>query len=400
MCAVGFSVPNTVMGIFMQPMKETLNESATSVTLFYTFYNIAAISAAIFGPRLIKNNAPLTIMICACVTGFSLVLIGAMQSISTLWIASIFIGLTTPIASILSVSIIIPNWFKDAGTPIGAAMAFVGLGTAIIAPITQSIMDSGAGWRLSIMGLGIAYVVIIGICGLALIRYSPSDYSPGDGDGRRERRVGSAEEILDVKGNGVFKSPTFYLLMAALVIVGFAGSFNTQSNIIIQNSGFDTSEAAYAVSSASLGLVIGKILLGVISDRFTSVVAGFLSALFILVGLIGMLYSFATGLLVVLIISMFVAGMGFCAGTIMAPLYTMDTFGPEEYSTIYGTMSIGNNIGLIIASPIVSAFFDMTGSYFGAMVAFMVAAVLFSFGGLLAVKSGQRSWKQQHSLHE
>ena len=145
MCAVGFSIPNTVIAIFMQPLKETLHAPATSVMLYFTFYNIAAIPAAIFGQRVLKVNVAAVITVCAVICGLSLVLIGAFPSIPILWSASVLIGLSAPLANILSVPIIIPNWFKDSGTPIGVVMAFVGIGTAIIVPAAQGVMDSALG---------------------------------------------------------------------------------------------------------------------------------------------------------------------------------------------------------------------------------------------------------------
>ena len=242
------------------------------------------------------------------------------------------------------------------------------------------------------------YIIVIGVCGLFLIRYSSGrNLDKGKGTIRDKDCSQKKTKALGVLYQQLFKLPSFYLLMAVLIAIGFVGSFNTQNNIIIQNSGFGAAEAAYAVSSASIGLVIGKILLGFVSDRLTSVVSGFLAAFFLLVGLSGMLFSFATASVPVLVVSMLVAGMGSCAGMIMAPLYTMDAFGPRDYGAIYATMSIGNNIGLIIASPVISMIFDTSGSYFGAMVLFMGTAVLFFLGGFLAVKSGRRVWNSKRS---
>lgn len=86
MCMVGFSVPTTVMSMFMQPIRESLGASATAVTLYFAIFTVCAIPCALIGPRLLKKAAPAVIAACGIAAGAALVAIGAFPSIVALYV--------------------------------------------------------------------------------------------------------------------------------------------------------------------------------------------------------------------------------------------------------------------------------------------------------------------------
>lgn len=402
MCGIGFGIPMTTMSAFMKPLIVSLQATATEVTLYFTIVTLASIPAVIVGPRFLKRNAPLTIAVCGIAVAVALVALAMAPSVPMVWVAAVVVGLFYPTASTLSAPILIANWFKKAsGTFMGLAMAFTGVGSAILVPVVAGIIQN-VGWQTALAGLGVAYAICIVVAGLFLVRYQPAQgvlaYGelPSEADGE-EPGAPVSKSLPGVCYKDIFKMPAFYVLAVCLFIAGFASIINQQINTIAQFSGFDVATAAFVVSCMSLGNVVGKLMLGAIKDKTSGAVSGLVGGVCMIVGIGCFLAGISNGSSVIMYVGGAVCGLGSCLGTMACPLYAMDTFGPKEYGTILGTVSIFITAGNAIASPVVSSFYDTTGSYNGALVLLIVCTAVLIPLGFAAVKMGRSKWARSEA---
>lgn len=400
MCGIGFGIPMTTMSAFMKPMIVSLQASATQVTLYFTFVTLASIPAVIIGPRLLEKNASLTVTICGIATGVAFVLLAVAPSVEMVWFAAVVVGLFYPTASTLSAPILVANWFrKSTGLFIGIAMAFTGVGSAILVPIVAGYIES-TGWQNTLLAIGVIYVIVIAITGLFFVRYEPMKMGLLPYGATAEEMMREKEEadkgkatLPGVKYKEIFRMPAFYMLAICLLLAGFASIINQQINTIAQLSGFAVGAAALVVSLMSLGNVAGKLILGQIKDKASGAVSGLFGAICMIVGMALFILGISNSSVMFMYVGAVVCGLGSCLGTMACPLYVFDTFGPREYGTILGTVTVFVTAGNALGSPAVSAFYDATGSYVGALIMLIVCTVIVVPLGFAAVKFGQRCWK-------
>lgn len=401
MCGIGFGGGMTCMSLFMAPMIQAFEAPVTSVTLFFTIATLLCIPAVIIGPRVLAKNASITTGVCGLFMGFSYILIAMAPSLVTLYAAAVIFGLAYPMATTVMAPIIIDKWFyKKQGTLVGVAIACVGITSAILSPILTALIAS-AGWQTALMTLGALIAVVVGGCGFLLIRFDPLDMGilpygvTQESIDAMRQSSGKGDESVALLGltyKEFFKSPLVILLALALLFAGLTACINQQANTIVQFSGFSASIAGLVVTAASIGNIVGPLLLGWVRDKFGSTATSVCGVTIMVIGFACFLGAMASANAALLYVGGFVCGVGTCLGTMAGPLFTMDAAGPREYGPILGTLSVFVTVGNAIAAPIVSGIFDMSGSFFGSIVLLIVLAIAIAPLSLGSIRGLHKKW--------
>ena len=151
---------------------------------------------------------------------------------------------------------------------------------------------------------------------------------------------------------------------------------------------------AAAIYSGALGtLVLGKFLLGVVSDilhiKRTSVIAPlFYAGVFVCLAMSASNMSFATVMVPLYMI-------GGAVPSVIPFLITAHNFGDKEYGVMSGWMNMAGNVGQIIGPTVAAFIFDVTGTYRLAWVSFAVLMVVVA---LLYFLSNHSSKKQSEAM--
>ena len=151
----------------------------------------------------------------------------------------------------------------------------------------------------------------------------------------------------------------------------------------------DSAKAATIYSSALGTLILGKFLLGVLSDvlhiKRTAVIAPlFYAGVFICMALSSQNMVFATILIPLYMI-------GGAVPSVIPFLITSRNFGDKEYGVMSGWMNMAGNIGQIVGPTIAAIIFDITGTY---TLAWIIFAVLMGVVAVLYLVSTFISKKQ------
>lgn len=403
-CTIGFGGGMTCFSLFVAPLVSALEVPVASVTLFFTIATIVAIPAVVVAPRLLAKKAGVVVGACGIVSGLGFVALASMPSLPMLYGVAVAFGLTCIPATTLMAPIVINNWFvRNQGTFVGVALACTGIGGALLSPLFTQVIGS-AGWQAAMTAQGVLIAVVVGVLGFALIRFAPANKKVGassaaegdEGANASARDSASEGESQEAKPGLTFKeffrTPAVVLLCASLLLVGVVASINQQANVITQLSGFTAVAAGLVVSCQSVGNIFGKLMLGAVRDRKGGPVAGLVGAVFMVAGFALMLAGIVSGTEVLMYVGGFVCGLGSCLGTMAAPLFTMDAAGPREYGTIYGVLSVFASVGVALGAPIVSGFFDATGSYQMALVTLIVLAVLLVPLAFAGIRGLRKKW--------
>lgn len=245
------------------------------------------------------------------------------------------------------------QWFdRHRGLAIGVAVAGSGVGTVVVAPLSEALIDD-LGWRSAARVLAGGGAVLL-LLAAAVVR----------GRGETGRRGG---------GLGVWNRPTFRLLYAAAVVGAF-GYLVPFVYLVPYARHHDVSAGTAALLLALMGAAntVGRVVLGAAADRF-----GRLAMLRIATAAMAaavLLWPLATA---VTGMAAFAFAYGFFAGAFIAllPALTGDYFGIERLAATAGLLYTGAAVGSLLGAPVAGALFDRLGSYTVGVVLAGVALV-------------------------
>lgn len=262
----------------------------------------------------------------------------------------------------------------------GIATATFGLSSVLIPPVANALIQAG-GVSSAFIILGIAFLVIVCVCSMFIIKcpdgYCPRGYIPPAPAG------GAAKSsVQDKNWKGMLSDPIFYVMIAMMMSGAFSGLMITsQASPMAQEiAGMTVTAAATTVSVLALFNAAGRIVAGLLSDRFGRVAVLIGAFILELVGLACLLTT-KSGAGAQFLIG--VSIMGICFGSLMGvyPGFTADKFGTKYNSVNYGIMFIGFALAGYFGPLAVRSVLKATGAYTGA---FLIAGVLAWLGIVLA----------------
>ncbi|MDR1183665.1 MAG: MFS transporter [Coriobacteriales bacterium] len=409
MSAVGFSIATTTFSLFVTPISESMGIPTASVFLYYTTESVGVIIATALTPQILKKaGAGKTVAIAAAVGALGLAGIAAFASPVTIPLFAFIIGLALPLNSLIAVGIFVNNWFLEkTGFFTGLAFACSGIGGAILSAVASLIIQS-FGWQFALYVLAAIMFLAIAPFGIFVIRLSPLPLGilPYGATEEKMAEMAAADTDDGVKGataavvlpgltfKEARRSSAFFILVGAFLLFGVVGALNTNVATLVRSGGYAITLAGLAVSIASIGNLLGKILMGWVKDHKGGVAASAVGIALTAVGLVLYIVSIFIQSVILVYIAAFIGGMGSCLITILPPLLTGETFGRKDFAQIFGIASVFVSVGSMIATPIFGAIFDTTKSYLANCVIMLVVAVLSFPLVIAAIKAGQSKWLQ------
>ena len=253
----------------------------------------------------------------------------------------------------------------------GIATATYGLSSVLIPPVANALNNS-VGVSMSFVILGIAFLVIIVTCSMFIIK-CPADYVP-EGFVPKIAAVPGKVQTADKNWKQMLADPVFYIMIIMLTCGAFSGLMITsQASPMAQRmAGMTVGMAATAVSVLALFNAAGRIVAGMLSDRFGRVTV--LRGAFVL-EIIGLAMLLMTGEGDTFMFMAAVSVIGICFGALMGvyPGFTADQFGVRNNSVNYGIMFIGFAVAGYFGPSTCGRILGSTGIY---GTAFIVSAVL------------------------
>ena len=261
------------------------------------------------------------------------------------------------------ISILINNWFgpKMKGRAMGIAMTGSGIGAMILSPVLTTI-NTVYSWRLSYRLLALLVVVLVLPLVVLTISKSPADKGIARLGDVETSAFSTADAVsgLSVKqalGTGLFWLMFFTFFLFALT----TQAFNSNAIPYLTDIGIDPARAGFYMSVWSIGVIVGKLLLGWICDKKNAKFASSCAIIALMAGL-AILIS-AQHMLALALIGMFVFGMGAANATVNMPLITNDLMGARDFGAIFGYANIASSLGVGVGPLAAALVFDATGSF-------------------------------------
>jgi MFS transporter, OFA family, oxalate/formate antiporter len=367
--------------VLLKPIAEQFGWTASAVSLSFTVLIVFAASTSIFVGKALQYLQPRTCLLAgAVVFGAGIACLGFINSLGMLYglscISGIGLGIIYPGATMTNLI----RYFPDRrGLASGLLAAGYGLGPVVWAPVTVGLIgEVGLMWALRIMG-GL-FFVLVALCS-RLVSTAPSGYAPAGWVPKADQasRVNVAE---DRDWKRMLKTPVFWVLAilftigttSGLMVIGHA------SPIAQDVLAMTPAAAGRVVSFLAVGMVLGKIGWGALSDRIGRFPV-FVMMLIVAAASLLVLWHGTSYAAVVLGI----CAVGLCYGgflSLMAPI-TAEVFGNKNLGINFGIMFLTVALAAYVGPRLAASVHASTGDYDWA---FIIAAIM-SAAGLVLVSA-------------
>ena len=372
MCGI-FTLTNYTQGFFVGPVTSEFGWSAPQ---FFLSYTVLMCSGLLTGPLIgyLAQRVGLRTVGIVGLIGHSLAYV--VLSLNTgslmLWYLSWALVAILGAGSLPIIwTGVLNNWFtKHRGKAIGITMAGTGLGAFLLPPIVEFLI-ANHGWRTAYRGIGLGALLISLPIVFALFKEKPDSSTATDGE-----VMANKVETWGLTTKDAMRTKQFWILGAVLfltviVVAGLLSNFER----IMTEQGFERSSIAQIAAVMGLTVIIGRLMVGALVDRFW---APGVAACFFIVATLGLLIlvgtqvTMATALLVAVMI-----GLAAGAELDLLAYLTGKYFGPAHYPAIFGLIIAFFTVGAGIAPPLFGMAAQMFQGY-GTMLSISIGLLLVS----------------------
>jgi OFA family oxalate/formate antiporter-like MFS transporter len=371
-------------GVFFKSIEAEFNLSRGATSAIFSIYMVLVSVFAILGGWILDRYGPrIIVLLMGIVTGSGLLLTSQASAIWQLYISySLLLSIGTSSMYVVAISTV-SKWFdKKRGVALGIASSGAGLGAAIVAPFAAYLISS-FGWQTAYAIIGV--IVLLVLVPLSrLLKKGP--YELGvlpDGIkigliNKQPQKLESEDRIAQSTGLSVFqafKTKSFWLITLTQLL--YASGFFLASTHIVPHAidkGISIIEASSILSVIGITGIIGRITMGIVSDRIGSKATVVICITIHTLALTSLIWVRDLQMLY-----MFSFMFGLAWGGIVPAMGALivNTFGLGKLGSILGVIDVGFGIGAAIGPVIGGLIFDIMHSY---LLAFLLAAVTMLIG--------------------
>ena len=370
---------NNSSGLFLSPITKELGIGMGSLSLYFS---VSAIVTMIFlpigGKLMAKYDTRLILSIAIILQAGAFAMFSLMNSVWGWYILAVPLAVGGVFITVIAGPVLINQWFKkNNGLALGIMSAAGGALGAISQPIIGNLI-ANQGWRTSYMIVGITIIIIVVPIILLFIKKLPQDKGllPYGMEEVNNNGNGTASETSD-KGVSMAvarKSSAFYALVIFFFLITFIASFSLHIPTYLMDKGFDVTFAGNVMGTYMVGVLIGSLAIGILSDKIGSKKTAIFAMVGGLIAICLLLFSATSTVVITVAVGLF----GLISSSIgtLGPALTSSLFGNKEYSQIYSNASMGLAIASIIVLPAYGFVFDFTGSYTSVLYAIVIMLVI------------------------
>lgn len=256
---------------------------------------------------------------------------------------------------------------RHRGTALGIATSGQSVTTICIPPLLSLVIAS-SGWRGGFLALAVLTSLIALPLVLIAIRRAPSL--------RLARYKVSGEELSDYSYSGreARRTGAFWRLAVGVMLINM-GTVGLVSQLVPFgiDHGLSAAQAALLLASYGTSQVAGRVVIGLLIDRFRAQTVAAGAAIFSAVGFA--LLQLPEPGFAILVVAVFIAGIMNGAEHDLLPFFTGRLFGLRSYGEIYGSLLMLALIGTATGIVGFGRLHDATGGY--------GVALLISLGGMI-----------------
>jgi predicted MFS family arabinose efflux permease len=377
-----FSVMLGTTGLFMQPVSE---EFGWSRTLFASGVSIATFTTAILSPFLgiivDKWGARRLALPGVVLTMMSMTAFGFINGTAWQWVALwLFFGAASAcIKSTVWTVAVLGVFDKSRGLALALVMSGTALAQVIVPPLGNWLI-ADFGWRSAYVWLGLAW----GLPTLLLTMFFFYDLHDVAARKRTKEKSAAQAEAVNLPGLTVPQAARDWALwrvgISSFVVMVLTQGLLAHLIPILTDAGVSRTNAALLTSLSGIAGIAGKLITGMLLDRFRPNWIGGLTlggAAIVFLLLMDGLNSPAA-----IVFALIVNGYAFGTKTQITGFLTASYGGMKSFGVVYGVMAACMAAAAGLGPLVAGAVYDLTGSYGPFLLA---GAIGCAFGGLMII---------------
>ena len=296
-----------------------------------------------FGPRRLMLAGIL-------MAGGALIGLGAMSALWMFYLFYLFNALGYVCGGPLPNQVLLSRWFdKSRGKAMGFAYLGIGIGGSAV-PLLSNWLTEAFGWRGSLQGLGIL-IIVLALPMAYFVKESP--------EGRTETK---RDDRSLVPVGGVFRTRAFYLLaLGSMCSIGAVGGTNQHLKLFLSlDQNYAQSEAAKIISLVLVFSIVGRLLMGWLSDHFPKKYV-MLLIYFLVASAIPLLFFASSPAAMYLFAAVF--GLGLGGEYLIIPLMAAELFGVKVLGRLMGIILTSDGVAEAASPMLIGYLRDQMGSY-------------------------------------
>jgi MFS transporter, OFA family, oxalate/formate antiporter len=373
-------LPFNVLPLVMGPVHAEFGWDFKTISSGVTIFGIiASLTAPFVGGladrRGVRPVALMSLALFALVFASFWFVPGTVAGWFAFWAVLGVIGIgSTPVTWSRAISM----WFsKQRGLALGIMLLGTSIAGLVVPQLAQAAIASG-GWRLAFPALALLPLLVALPVGLAWFREPRPEERPAD--------------LVDVQGHVVgmtlgdtARSYRFWVLLTSILIIALAyGGAHIHMVQMVQLHGFSPKTAAGVMGIVALGILSGRVIVGMLFDRLWA--PGVAFPVLLMPAIACVLLMGTSGNYAFVAVGGFMLGFAAGAESDVIAYLAAKYFGMAHYGRIYGVLYMPFGIGSAISPILYGAVRDATGNY-DAML--MAAAWMFAAGGAMLLTLGR-----------
>lgn len=350
-----------------QAIADTYGFKMGEVSITTSLIALAAMfSALVIGKLITTINVRVLTTICGLLYCIGLTGYAFSSTLTLFYIFSLVIGIGAAGTYLIPISVIVTNWFDEKrGLALAIAFSGTGIGGMIFGPWMSHLLTT-IGISNTFLLLGIISAILILPVTIFILRLTPAEMglSPYGSFGK----VAGMDEYIASDGltlGEAVKTSSFWLLALAIILWS-AATLGIQMHIptYLHRIGYSTVFAAGIFAAVNGILILGKITVGAIADKF-----GIKNSMYyiFIIGILAMFFMIFADVRFIAYLFAFFAGMAAAIMTIPVALWTAEILGKKDYAIVYSIMNVCLTLGVAFGPPISGFIFDASSSYLPAI---------------------------------
>jgi MFS family permease len=266
------------------------------------------------------------------------------------------VGIGTGLSSYIPTQTLIAQWFdRHRALAFSIVIAAGGLGGFVASPMLGNLLKSNGGdWR-ALWWLVAGSVLLIAALAALMVRNRPAVSSAAD------TAAAAATDLRGWTAAQLLRLPLLWIIILGELAVGMPiMSFFAHGVPHLRGLGHDAAQAAIAVAMLAAAGVGGKIVIGILGDRFSPRLLWAVSLLMVCVGMALLIRADSLGSIYLFSILL---GLGYGAGLICKSAMIGQYFGAGPFGLVMGTMA-PISMSLTALSPyLIGLSYDALGNY-------------------------------------
>jgi MFS family permease len=397
----------TAYGVLLVALVHEFGWERASITGAFSLAMLAAgFLSPLAGRCLDRFDPRLPFGVGVLALGLSAIALAAISRVTHLYlIMAVLFSLALALLELGTLSAFLARWFiRRRALAFGLSQAGQGLGIFVLTPLVGWLITL-TGWRTGYALLGAGLLFLLIPVNLLVLRATPQRLGlMPDGDAAPPHPSTSPVRPLraDVTtGTWTLAQARHTRVFWALLLCFYFFPASNQVFHIhlvahLTDLGSDRLAAAFVLSLVGLSSIPGRLVFGVLTDRYGGIVATQLSfGLSVLAVVLIMLPHAISPFVLYPFAVTFGLSLGSRGVTLGA--LTADTFPGREFGAIYGWITSGQLIGGALGPWLAGLIFDRTGSYqmafYGCIAGFVCSALLVGVAALGNRQTTLLSWR-------